>query len=132
MKRITINYDGIGIITSTLCAIHCIATPFLFLVKACSFSCCSEAPIWWTMFDYIFLMISFIAIYFITINLNVKWLNISLWTTWIILLFTILNQSFEIVSLPKYFIYIPTSLIIILHLYNLKYCKCKNDSCCVQ
>ena len=57
------NYDSIGMIAGTLCAIHCIATPFLFVAKACSTVCCADAPLWWKAIDYIFLVISFIAIF---------------------------------------------------------------------
>ena len=32
MNRISLPFDSIGMIAGTLCAIHCIATPFLFLL----------------------------------------------------------------------------------------------------
>ena len=65
-------FDSIGIIASTLCAIHCIATPFIFIVKACTATCCSDAPSWWLMIDYLFLIISFLAIFFISKNLTIN------------------------------------------------------------
>ena len=129
-NKIIVPLDSIGIIASTLCIIHCIATPLLFVVKACSATCCAEAPIWWQLVDYLFLIISFIAIYFICKNLSIQWLKISFWSAWIVLLLTILNHTFEIVSLPEYFIYIPAATIIILHFYNLQFCKCEDKSCC--
>ena len=131
MNKISAPYDSIGIIASTLCAIHCIATPFLFIVKACSASCCSEAPAWWRGIDYLFLTISFLAIFFISKNLTIKWLKKSFWISWTILLVTILNHSINIIYLPDNFIYIPSFAIIILHFYNLKHCQCQNDKCCM-
>ena len=53
-----IQYDKIGIISSSLCMIHCMGTPFIFIAKACTTTCCSNAPTWWLMIDYLFLIIS--------------------------------------------------------------------------
>ena len=125
MKVITT--DGIGIISGSLCLIHCVATPFIFIAKACSVSCCSDAPLWWQSIDYLFLIISFIAISFVSKNTNNNLLKISFWLSWVILLVVILNQSFELFYLPKNLIYISSFLIISLHLYNIKYNSCKND-----
>ena len=59
-KNINFSYDNLGIIASTLCMIHCIGTPFLFIAKACSTTCCADAPLWWKAIDYAFLIISFL------------------------------------------------------------------------
>ena len=123
-------YDSIGIIASTLCTIHCIVTPFIFIAKACTATCCSDAPSWWLMIDYLFLIISFMAIFFISKNLTIKWLKNAFWISWIVLLFTIANHSINIIYLHKNFIYIPSILIVILHFYNLQFCKCQNETCC--
>ena len=132
MNRINLSFDNIGIIASTLCTIHCIATPFLFVARACSVTCCSDAPIWWVLIDYLFLVISFYAIFFIHKNITIKWLRASFWISWTILLITIVNQSIDIIYLPKNFIYIPSIVIVVLHYYNLKYCKCQDDKCCIS
>ena len=63
MNKVVLPYDSVGIIASTLCMIHCIGTPFIFIAKACSATCCSEAPLWWVIIDYIFLFISFSQLY---------------------------------------------------------------------
>ena len=132
MQNTSLSFDSIGIIASTLCAIHCIITPFIFIAKACTSICCANAPTWWVMIDYIFLFISFLAIFFISKNLTVEWLKISFWLSWIVLLFTILNHSFDILYLPQNFIYIPSFLIIVLHFYNLKFGKCEKETCCAN
>ena len=132
MQNTSLSFDSIGIIASTLCAIHCIITPFIFIAKACTSICCANAPTWWVMIDYIFLFISFLAIFFISKNLTVEQLKISFWLSWIVLLFTILNHSFDILYLPQNFIYIPSFLIIVLHFYNLKFCKCEKETCCAN
>jgi len=131
MNRASIlPFDSIGIIASTLCIIHCIVTPFIFIAKACTATCCSDAPSWWLMIDYLFLVISFIAIFFISKKLTIKWLKNAFWLSWIVLLFTIVNHSINIIYLPKNFFYIPSISIVILHFYNLQFCKCQNETCC--
>ena len=130
MNKIFLPFDSIGIIASTLCTIHCIVTPFIFIAKACTATCCSDAPSWWLMIDYIFLIISFLAIFFISKNLTIKWLQTAFWVSWSLLLFSIANHSIDIVQLHKNFIYIPSGAIIILHFYNMQFCKCQNETCC--
>ncbi len=132
MYKLSLPFDTIGIIAGILCTVHCLATPLLFIAKACSTACCADAPTWWIMIDYLFLFISFTAIYFISKSLNIKWLKISFWISWIILLFTILDHSVGIFILPQNFIYLPSALIILLHFYNLKFCKCKTETCCLE
>lgn len=132
MNRIILPFDNIGIIASTLCTIHCIATPFIFIAKACTSICCADAPLWWVLIDYLFLIISFYAIFFISKNLTIRWLKASFWISWAILLATIVNHSINLIYLPQNFIYIPSILIVALHFYNLKFCKCQNDKCCTS
>ena len=132
MTRLTIPYDNIGIIASVLCMIHCIGTPFLFFAKACVGTCCADSPIWWQVIDYLFLIISFTAIYFITKNTTIKWLKFVFWTTWFILFITLLDHSFAFNFTPKNFIYIPATLIVGLHFYNIKFCECNDTDCCFQ
>ena len=107
MNKLALSHDSIGIIASSLCMIHCIGTPFLFIAKACSTACCADTPLWWQAIDYIFLFISFIAIYYTTKNTSNKWIAPSLWLSWFILSLTILNHSFQLINLPNNFIYFP-------------------------
>ena len=54
MKLAINNSDSIGALASTLCLVHCLATPFIFVVQSCAASCCASAPAWWICFDYFF------------------------------------------------------------------------------
>ena len=127
--KLELQYDKIGIISSTLCMIHCIGTPFLFIAKSCSPTCCSDAPTWWLMIDYLFLLISFFAIFHTTNSSTSLWLRIFFWTTWTILLFSIVDHSFNYHIFPKNFSYFPGLTIVALHFYNLKINKCENNNC---
>lgn len=132
MSNSTLTYDKIGVISSTLCMIHCIITPFIFLAKVCSISCCSEAPVWWQIIDYLFLGISFVAVYYSTKDKSLDWLKIFFWITWFFLFITIVNHTLEIIYLNPNLIYIPAFLIIMLHLYNMHFHKCHNKNCCPE
>ncbi len=132
LNSISLQFDNIGIIAGSLCAIHCIATPFIFIAKACTATCCSDAPIWWIIIDYLFLIISFTAIFYTNKNSKILWLKFGLWISWILLTLVILSHSFEINFFPNNFIYIPAFSIIVLHFYNLKFCKCQDEECCLE
>lgn len=118
------NADYIGATASILCLIHCLATPLIFVAKASAVAKCADAPLWWRSIDFIFIVVSFIAIYFAAKHSTKNWLKISFWLSWSVLLIAILNDTFHIVPLSAIFIYVPALLIVVLHFYNLKYCKC--------
>lgn len=120
--------DIFGAVASALCLIHCMATPFLFIVQTCSETCCDASPKWWSSLDYIFLVISFFAIarsYQTTSNLVI---GKALWISWGSLAFLIINERMQWIEIPEDAIYIPAILLIILHFYNQKFCQC-GDEC---
>ena len=122
--------DTIGALSSFLCMIHCLATPFFFVATACSASCCSSAPQWWQWIDYFFLIISFIAVRHSTISTNSKLIELGLWLSWVGLLVFVLNAKFLWFYTSQNTKFIPAFSLIGLHLYNLKYCQCKTKECC--
>jgi len=124
--------DILGTFASSLCLVHCIATPFIFIAQTCSATCCETAPVWWQFIDYMFLVISLFAILWSTKNTNINWIKPLLWLSWLTLLIVILNEKFGWFSLANFAIYIPAFSLIILHLYNRKHCKCNIDKCCVN
>ncbi|WP_298485926.1 MerC domain-containing protein [uncultured Maribacter sp.] len=124
--------DILGTFASSLCLMHCVATPFLFMAHASSVTFSSGPPTWWKFMDYIFLAISFFAIYWTTKTTTIKWIKPMLWLSWGVLLALILNEKLELFSLPEAIIYIPSIALVILHLYNRKHCKCSTDTCCAN
>ncbi|OUW20266.1 MAG: hypothetical protein CBD21_04555 [bacterium TMED161] len=122
--------DTIGALSSGLCMIHCMATPFFFFAATCSATCCTAAPLWWQWMDYFFLLVSFAAVKFSTNSINNKLINYGLWTSWIGLLFLVLNVKFLWFNIPENTKFIPAFSLIGFHLYNIWYCKCESKECC--
>ena len=87
------NADTFGAFASTLCLIHCVATPFVFIAQSCTKTCCSATPVWWQSVDYLFLGISFLAIKKSTKETSSNWMKPALWLSWGLLLLIILNES---------------------------------------
>ena len=63
--KLTIQHpDTLGAINSSLCVIHCFATPFLFLTQAqTSLVELSTVPLWWQLLNYVFIVVSFFAVF---------------------------------------------------------------------
>ena len=124
--------DTVGAFASALCMLHCIATPFIFIAQTCSVSCCSAAPEWWQWIDYLFLIISLSAIWQSTKTTSSFIIRPLLWITWLMLFTVTVNEKIGIVYLPKIVTYIVAFTLIGLHIFNLKYCQCENEKCCVN
>lgn len=122
----------IGVLASGLCLIHCLATPFIFVTKMCTDACCSDAPAYWKWIDYAFLIISFIAVYYSTKSSTNKIIKVLLWLSWFGLFFILINEQIQILNLSNYVIYLPAFALIGLHLYNRRFCECKEDTCCTN
>ena len=122
--------DAIGAVSSGLCMIHCLATPVFFIAATCSASCCSAAPLWWQWLDYVFLIISFFAITHSVKSTKSNIVKYGLWVSWVGLFLFILNIQFQWVLISENIKFIPAFSLIGFHLYNIRYCQCKDDQCC--
>ncbi|WP_203257099.1 MerC domain-containing protein [Hyunsoonleella ulvae] len=124
--------DSIGIISSSLCLLHCLATPFLFAAQTHVMACCEGKPLWWSSLDIIFLFISALAIYKSSASVSKKWVGNALWICWSMLVFIIVNEKLGWFSIPEPTIYIPSLSLIVLHWYGSMFCQCKNEKCCAN
>lgn len=131
-NTLTQKSDIVGIVASGLCLVHCLLTPVLFVAKTCSASCCAGAPSWWLWFDLAFLLVSFFAVSKTTDSTSKKWVKYGLWTSWALLALVVFNEQLGLVYLSKYISFIPAISLVGLHIYNLKYCRCNQDACCVD
>ena len=130
MVLTTKNSDYIGATAGVLCIIHCIITPLLFLINA---ELATKQALFALQFiGYVFLIISFFAVYrsaFNTANNTVKVLFFLFWGA---LLFLILNESFGVFRISETFTFISAFSLSALHIYNLNYCQCKDETCCTN
>ncbi|NKI32175.1 MerC domain-containing protein [Croceivirga thetidis] len=127
--QLTSKSDVIGISASTLCLIHCIATPFLFVAQAELLGGTESHPFWWGLLDIAFLLVSYFAVWWSASNTTKTWVPYALWISWGFLSLIVLNEKFELMRLPEQLIYIPTVCLIIFHLYNRKYHDCSEEQC---
>ena len=127
--RLKMSFDLIGATASTLCTIHCMATPFLFFASTCTNSCCASAPLWWIWIDYAFLFISLFAVYKSTKSTSKFWIKIILWSSWIALSFFIFMEQNTQLNLSDFYKYSAALSLAFFHVYNLKYCQCESENC---
>lgn len=132
MKLILDKPDTFGALASSLCIIHCLVTPFIFIAHTCSISGCSTTPIWWQSLDYLFLTISFFAVFNASRTTSKKVMKPLLWSSWFLLLLLIVNQKTQLFVVSETITHIVAFGLAGLHLYNLKYCQCKTHKCCTQ
>ncbi|MEO0528239.1 MAG: MerC domain-containing protein [Bacteroidota bacterium] len=132
LVNLTSKSDIIGAITSSLCFLHCLATPFLFVTQAGLTLGEASHPWWWGTIDIFFLTISFFAVLWSAKKTSKQWIKYSFWCLWTLLALIVLNEKSEIVHLAEIAIYFPTTGLILLHFYNRHYCRCENDDCCAN
>ena len=128
MKVSTIHPDNIGATFSTLCVIHCFATPFLFITQ----SYMIVVPGWWQALNYIFLALSLFAVYKTSQNSSNQIVKTLLFVFWGILAALLISEEFELLHLPEFITYLTGLTLAGLHIYNKKYCQCVDDECCVD
>ena len=128
MKISTIHPDNIGATFSTLCVIHCFATPFLFITQ----SYMIVVPGWWQALNYVFLALSLFAVYKTSQNSSNQIVKTLLFVFWGILASLLISEEFELFHLPEFITYLIGLTLAGLHIYNKKYCQCNNDECCVN
>ncbi len=130
VKSILQKPDTFGVLASTLCVIHCVMTPLIFIAHTSCINGCEVAPSWWRYLDYVFLIISFLAVRQSAKNTSLNFMKPSLWISWVTLCALIINEKNQLVSLPEIITYIVALLLAALHIYNRKFCRCKIDNCC--
>ncbi len=124
--------DTLGALASMLCVIHCLATPLIFIAHTCSIGGYETSPSWWRNLDYIFLIISFLAVTRSVKNTSKNFMKPALWLSWVTLFLLIINEKIQLVSLPEILTYVAALSLAVFHIYNMKYCQCKTNKCCTH
>ena len=90
-NKYTAGADKLGIASAIICTVHCLVVPVLFLFKywwtnntgRLLFS--GGLPAWWELFDYLFLIVGFAAVYHASAHAAGKNIKIALWLFWLCL-----------------------------------------------
>ncbi|HAA15893.1 MAG TPA: MerC domain-containing protein [Cytophagales bacterium] len=122
--------DTLGAIASGLCLIHCLATPLLFVAHAGAHH--AEGPAWWGLIDITLLAVSLAAVVWAVRKTSKNWMKWALSASWLLLALILLNEKAEAFHLAEAWIYLPTVSLIVLHIYNTRYCYCDEDGCCTD
>ena len=130
--NLTSKSDIIGVMASSLCFIHCVATPLLFMAHASAVAIEASHPWWWGILDIVFLAISFFAVYWSAKNTSKRGIRFWLWSSWFVLAFIVFNEKISVSPLHEVTIYFPTMALVFLHIYNRRYFSCNDERCCAN
>lgn len=117
--------DELGMLSSALCIVHCLATPVLLTILPISAATQGGSQSWWGWLDIFFLLISSFAVFFAVQRSSKTWLRVSMVVSWLMLCFFILNERFGSIEFPFDIVYFPASALIFLHLVNRRQCRHK-------
>ena len=131
--KLSIKYsDKVGAASNILCMLHCFATPFIFLSQTQTAHIGHDVPFAWQIINYFFITISGIAVYYSAKNTTNNFVKVFMVLFWLILSFLIISEGLHLLHLPEILTYILASSLSFLHIYNLKYCTCNEEECCIH
>ena len=131
--NLSIKYsDKVGVASNILCMLHCFATPFIFFSQTQTVHIGHDIPFAWQIINYFFIAVSAIAVYYSAKNSTNNIVKLLMVVSWSILSFLIISEGLELFHLPEIFTYLSASFLSLLHIYNLKYCTCDDEECCIH
>lgn len=97
-QKLKLNSDILGISSSVLCLLHCLALPifYLFVTKS------AQELEWLHELDFIFIGLGFIAVYQTTKNTVNRWIPFFLWFFFGLFAISILNEHSLMMELLSY------------------------------
>ena len=124
--------DLLGVLASGLCAIHCTLTPIFFLAKPILDNTVENqghGNSLWTALEYVFLVLSLIAVWFSSKHTNLKSIKWILWSAWIVFSIGLLSERIHFEN-GIWLMYSGSAALVIAHVINYRHCqKCKKESC---
>ena len=132
MRIVFKNSDNLGILSSTLCFIHCFTTPFIYMSFASLFNQNEFISFYWKGITLIFLVFSLIAVNRSTKKTTSQIIKPIFWFSWGFLFFVLFNEEVKFIELPELVSYLSALNLAGIHVYNLKFCGCKDENCCTK
>ena len=120
------NYSNlVGAAASGLCAVHCAATPLLFAAKPVLGHAVGEhahgSPLW-AAFDYVFLVLSFLAVWYAARHSDHSILKRVLWVSWVVFATGILFEAFHL-PYGHWLMYGGSIALVVVHVKNYQHCR---------
>lgn len=120
IKKLPYVSDRVGIIASVVCLVHCLIFPVLVILRIPLSEWLHE---FWHSLEYIFLAISFVAVFFSARSTVKPWMRYFLWTSFFALAASILLKHYEAVFDT---VAIAAALILITaHILNIRQLSCQ-------
>ena len=116
--RIGPSYDWLGLAASILCAIHCVATPFVFA----AFPLLREAGGLWSMIDIGFLFISLFAVWGTVRVTGVQWVRYVGPIGWVVLALGVAAERVGVAGSDA-MMYLGAAGLLVAHVANIRYCR---------
>jgi hypothetical protein len=113
METNTSKFDWAGILSASLCVVHCLLTPVLILLLS--------NKEWWHQVYYMFLAISFYAAFKATQNCTVNKIVVLIWLSFLILAVSILFE--DTFTWLHELSYLASFGLVAGHILNIRYCK---------
>ena len=132
MRIVFKNSDNLGIISGGLCFMHCLATPFIYMSFASLFNQNEFLSFSWKGINLIFIVFSLIAVNRSTKKTTSKIIKPIFWFSWGFLFFVLFNEEVKFIELPELVSYLSALNLAGIHVYNLKFCGCKDENCCTK
>ena len=132
MKITLKNSDNLGILSSSLCLIHCFITPFIYMSFTSLFNQNDFLYSSWKGINIIFIVFSLIAVNRSTKKTTSKIIKPIFWFSWCFLFFVLFNEEVKFIELPELVSYLSALNLAGVHVYNLKFCGCKDENCCTK
>ena len=87
---------------------------------------------YWKGINLIFLVFSLIAVNRSTKKTTSKIIKPIFWFSWGFLFFVLFNEEVKFIELPELVSYLSALNLAGIHIYNLKFCGCKDENCCTK
>ncbi len=119
LKKLPYISDRVGIVASVVCLVHCLIFPVLVLMRVPLSEWLHD---FWHSLEYIFLIVSFGAVYISARNTPKLWMRFFLWFAFAALAASVLLKHFEtvfdVLAIAAAFVLIAA------HIINIKQLNC--------
>ncbi|MEO0734606.1 MAG: MerC domain-containing protein [Bacteroidota bacterium] len=125
MTRTTGYSNLFGAAASGLCAIHCAVTPLIFAAKPVLESTLGghdHGNPFWAAFDYVFLVLSLVAVWYSARHTDHQTLKKVLWAAWGVFAIGLLGEAIHL-PFSHWLMYAGSITLVVAHLKNYQHCN---------